>query len=289
MTTTKNVDHDEFKRLHAAGMNRKDMAAHFGISVDAASRLREKLKLTPWANSHPNIPVEEFKAAYDKCTSVAELAAVTGYKQCTVRSRIAALGLPLYQNNFHDPLFSDDEFRRICAESKSTREVVQKTGYNRSTVNQKMKEAGIPPYVVAGRKYDYDYIIELLGKGMLYSEIARRVGCSERVVDRIVAKHPELSRGPVNPPLTDAELARAKEMLEDGASYTEVSRTLGRNGRNLQRRLPGYSWTPEQVLEHARLIRQMNSLFRDSTHGAPYAYNGVTPTRESKTRGEHNA
>jgi hypothetical protein len=290
MTTTRHVDHAEFKRLYERGMNRKDMAEHFGISVDAASRLRAKLELPPWANSTPSIPIEEFKAAYAESNSVAELAEKTGYQESTVRGRIQALDLELYPNGYHDPMISDEDFKRICAESKTTREVAEKTGYDRSTVNSKMKDAGIPPYQVAtGQRFDHDYIVELLGTDMTYAAIARRVGCSHRVVDRVVKKHPELRRADPKRALTQEELDRAKEMLDDGTPYSEVGRTLGRDYKNLQRRLPGYTWTPAQVMEHARMMRQMGELMKDSTNGSGYAYNGVTPTRNAKARGEHNA
>lgn len=61
-------------------------------------------------------------------------------------------------------------------------------------------------------------------------------------------------------PLTEAEIARAAELLADGCSYHEVARTLGRGPKAIKHRFPGLSWTPHQISAHAATIRNLNRL-----------------------------
>lgn len=61
--------------------------------------------------------------------------------------------------------------------------------------------------------------------------------------------------GPAPRPLTDEELRTAQALLEDGASYSEVARTLGRADTTIAHRFPGYGWTPTQGAQWALWIR----------------------------------
>lgn len=56
--------------------------------------------------------------------------------------------------------------------------------------------------------------------------------------------------------LTDEEKRRAAELLDDGVSYREVARTIGRSASVICRRFPGRGWTVEQVAERASLDRR---------------------------------
>jgi len=52
-------------------------------------------------------------------------------------------------------------------------------------------------------------------------------------------------------------------MLEDGASYEEVARTLRRSHTAFRRRLPGYTLTKKEAAHRAALGRQMAQLMKD--------------------------
>ena len=67
-------------------------------------------------------------------------------------------------------------------------------------------------------------------------------------------------------PISAAERERAQKLLEDGASYREVSRTLGRDRRVWRSLLPGYDWTPQQSVAFSAMTRAFNSL---TWHGKP--------------------
>lgn len=47
---------------------------------------------------------------------------------------------------------------------------------------------------------------------------------------------------------------RAEQMLDDGCSASEVSRTLGPKVSSILARFPGRGWTPQQSNEHRRAL-----------------------------------
>lgn len=55
---------------------------------------------------------------------------------------------------------------------------------------------------------------------------------------------------------TDADKQLAAALLDDGASFREVGRTIGRPASVICRRFPGRGWTVEQVAERAALDRR---------------------------------
>lgn len=60
--------------------------------------------------------------------------------------------------------------------------------------------------------------------------------------------------------LSDDEKLRAAELLDGGASYREVARTIGRSASVICRRFPGRGWTLEQVAERASLDRRYSGV-----------------------------
>lgn len=63
--------------------------------------------------------------------------------------------------------------------------------------------------------------------------------------------------------VSQERLDKAKEMLEDGASFLEVSRTLNMSIETIKRRLPEYKpWTHQQVAAHGHLISKTNKTMR---------------------------
>jgi DNA invertase Pin-like site-specific DNA recombinase len=100
-------------------------------------------------------------------------------------------------------------------------------------------------------------ILELASTGMPRAEIARRLGLSIRTVSRV-----KVAAGMGHPGFgaTEDEKLRAKALLEDGASYAEVGRTIGFHQQHIKRWFPGYEWTIEQRNEMAEMQRRMDAL-----------------------------
>ena len=63
--------------------------------------------------------------------------------------------------------------------------------------------------------------------------------------------------------LTHDEKRRALALLEDGCSYAEVSRTLGRSEQVFRNNFPGYRWTVTQAAESAELSKWVRRIEKD--------------------------
>lgn len=90
-------------------------------------------------------------------------------------------------------------------------------------------------------------------------EIAVRLGVSDRTVlrDRKAAGLPVFPNGS---PLTESERAAAIRLLNDGASYKETGRTIGRSANTIKRAFPGYTWTEAQKFEYRMALRAFNAI-----------------------------
>ena len=106
-----------------------------------------------------------------------------------------------------------------------------------------------------------DRVVDLTRQGHTAKQIADLLGVTKRTVARDrTATGCAQTKAPL---LTADELERAKEMLEDGASYQEVGRTLGRYGTTIRHRFPGYTLTKEEAAHRAVLGRRMAQLMKD--------------------------
>lgn len=93
-----------------------------------------------------------------------------------------------------------------------------------------------------------------------HAQIARLVNCSTKTVNRALRRSNVPKTVEIRP-YTQEELDFAKLLLEDGAPYTEVARTLGRDDEHLARRFPGYgSPSPADSLAIARMFRDFERL-----------------------------
>lgn len=54
----------------------------------------------------------------------------------------------------------------------------------------------------------------------------------------------------------------ALRLLQDGASYGEVGKTIGYDRTWLARRFPGYGWTQQQGGAYGGMVRHMNERMR---------------------------
>lgn len=101
---------------------------------------------------------------------------------------------------------------------------------------------------------------ELQRLGYSAAQIAERMGVTDRTVTRW-RKNAGLTKPiaeNVGRPVADERLDAAARLLEDGAPYAEVCRTLGMNSRTVRKYFPGHTWTAEQSGQFAAAIHQMN-------------------------------
>jgi len=106
-----------------------------------------------------------------------------------------------------------------------------------------------------------DRVTQLTRQGHTAKHIANLLGVTPRTVTRDRA-----ARGitqPTPPRVTQDEFDRAHAMLDDGASYEEVARTLRRSHTAFRRRFPGYQLSPAEASQRAVLGRRMAQLMKD--------------------------
>lgn len=104
-------------------------------------------------------------------------------------------------------------------------------------------------------------ITELTRAGMSARRIAELVGVTPRTVARVRARAGIAKPYTGANPMTDDEIRRAAFLLDDGASYGEVERTLGRSNVTIRKHLPGRSiWRPGGGQEIQMMRRQLAAI-----------------------------
>lgn len=83
-----------------------------------------------------------------------------------------------------------------------------------------------------------------------------------RITERSVQRHREKAGISQPPPtrMSEDEIAAARALLEDGASYSEVVRSTGRARPTLQHHLPGYGWSQSMASEYRHLRERLDQL-----------------------------
>lgn len=105
-----------------------------------------------------------------------------------------------------------------------------------------------------------DTVRRLTAEGWSAQQIANKLGITARNVIRY-RKALGISR-PVAAPYPREVWERAEQMLDDGAPYAEVARTLGVSQHQVANRFPGRGWTLEQRSEWASFLRKQEHLER---------------------------
>ncbi|QDF17579.1 hypothetical protein SEA_YAGO84_47 [Gordonia phage Yago84] len=85
-------------------------------------------------------------------------------------------------------------------------------------------------------------VAELTRAGLSAREIAARLRVTVRTVGRDRRRTGTNGHRPAR--WSEEKLARAKALLDDGASYRETAMTVGCDPTHLRRRFPGYGWPP---------------------------------------------
>lgn len=135
-----------------------------------------------------------------------------------------------------------DGYRRCreCTRQSHIREQARKRG------NTSLKYVNRRPSIelTAERR---ETVARMTRRGYTAPQIADHLGICTRVVQRM--RTATGVRGPQANPMTPHELEMARMLLEDGASYGEVSRTLGRAHCTIKKHFPDMGWKPGQGVE----------------------------------------
>lgn len=103
-------------------------------------------------------------------------------------------------------------------------------------------------------------VVALTREGLSVAQIAQRIGTSQRTVIRERRRAGVAHQAYAS--FTFEEAMRALTMLEDGASYKEVAKTLGRDRSTIRRWVPGFSWSQEQRREHWEACRRLGKVLQ---------------------------
>lgn len=103
-----------------------------------------------------------------------------------------------------------------------------------------------------------EQVIALTQQNYSAAQIAAIMGLTPRSVTRLRARAGIAQPRPAL--LTEQELARAKALLEDGCSYDEAARTIGRSSTALVAHFPGYSWDRTTIAKFARYAKTLIAL-----------------------------
>lgn len=98
-------------------------------------------------------------------------------------------------------------------------------------------------------RIDVERVVLLTRAGWSIPRIAAEMGICEKSVSRGRRQGGISQPGRCCPPLDDRERAIAERLLEDGASYSDVARTIGCDRETVRRNWPGRGWSRQQVLE----------------------------------------
>lgn len=114
---------------------------------------------------------------------------------------------------------------------------------------------------MTGCPVDYVQVAELQKLGYSVSQIATRLGCSTKAVERWRRSEGlTILRANASRPVTPERLEAARRMIEDGASHRDVSLTLRMSRKTLRRHFPDTAWTPEQAGHAARMVQRLNRI-----------------------------
>jgi DNA invertase Pin-like site-specific DNA recombinase len=106
----------------------------------------------------------------------------------------------------------------------------------------------------------YDWFQALRGDTTL-KNIAKIAGVAERTVQDWNAGRSNPYTQPAHTfrprqEMSDEDIRRAEELLDEEASYAEVGRTLGFSGHTIARHFPGRGWNQEQKNEFSSILNK---------------------------------
>lgn len=100
--------------------------------------------------------------------------------------------------------------------------------------------------------------------GATAREISERLGILKREVQRSRQRLRRSGQLPPSKntgrPMPEDVVNIVERMLDDGASYKEVSRTIGTDEKWIRHRYPGRGWTAQQSAQYRHMRRAMNKL-----------------------------
>jgi len=113
---------------------------------------------------------------------------------------------------------------------------------------------------------DVNDFLTLQRTGATAAVIAERLGVTPRTVVRLRSRHGVAQPYARHAPVNDEWKARVKDLLDDGASISDVCRTLDTTHDTVKRYFPDAGWTKTMASHYARAVRTANETLRRNGH-----------------------
>lgn len=161
-----------------------------------------------------------------------------------------------YKHGVEHPIPSKDRLLAEIEDRGTDAMVARAFGVSGSTVARWRDHYHIPRSAVKSRgtiKVDRERVREFTLQQVPSNRQAVILGCSPRTIERVRRELGLLTKTQP-PPVSDEVRKNVKAMLDDGASYIEVHRTLGVSERWLGRNFPGMGWTNSQAAQYRKSL-----------------------------------
>ena len=194
---------------------------------------------------------------------VPEICAATGAAPRTVRAYLHQAGIPVPR---HCP-GARDRARDAQIEWDAVRlgipaaHTAVRLGIPARTMRTHRARLGLPVSEYADRVAERrDEVSRLARLGHSTRQIAEHLGVYPRMIERDRRALGISERWTGERQLVGEDRERAVAMLEDGASYAEVGRTLGFTGPTIAHHLPGYAWDRRRAAAFASMTRWLDAI-----------------------------
>ncbi|WP_084459499.1 helix-turn-helix domain-containing protein [Mycolicibacterium houstonense] len=137
-------------------------------------------------------------------------------------------------------------------------QVAEALGCTTRTVENLRKAAGLTNPRPRLTESQIERIAVLSRRGVGCEEIAAAVGCSLGSVWYARRRKGLSDRSAYT--LTSEQLARADALLADGASFTEVARTIGTTTSAVCKRFPGRGWSHTECGSYGKFLARMGGV-----------------------------
>jgi DNA-binding CsgD family transcriptional regulator/DNA-binding transcriptional regulator YiaG len=204
----------------------------------------------------------EMQRLYDEHRSAEKVAAIVGCNRSTVLRAVEHKQRPGGDKMVYLPA---EQIQDLYDRGLNDQEIADALGVTRRQVqnwrcrpHRRLPQNGVDPATVGRpKRFDRKVAYELVVKrGLTPKQIAAEMGCSIEQVYRFrrefgVAK-PDHTK--TLPPMEE-RLKQAAKMVEEGASFAEICRTVHIHRETLNKHFPGKQWTHRQAVEHALNVR----------------------------------
>lgn len=209
-------------------------------------------------SSHqPKVPLYKLRAMFEaRELNNKEIAELTGLSRQRVAYYRKDMGFKHLPKANTQGKYDEAEFVRALDRQLSPLAIAHIFGVERDTVARWARNIGRPfPRRVGGsRTFEVSSVGRMTARRVSTPTQARRLGVTTETILR-VKRELGINRPPTQPYPQEYHI-RAEQLLDDGASYNEVARTLGTSSRWPARHFPGRGWSQEDTGRYSSAVKQ---------------------------------